>query len=65
MALTTTTTTSASKRVIEETRKLYSNLVLKPIDEKQLVRPSFKFIQDLIKSVSLTSLYYFIYIKNN
>lgn len=50
----TTTNTSASRRVIDETRKLYSNLILKPIDEKQLVRPTFKFIQDLVKSVSLS-----------
>lgn len=42
----------ASKKIIEETKRLYGQILAKPLDEKQLSRPSFKFIQDLVKSVS-------------
>lgn len=49
------TKVEASKRVVEETRRLYAGLLSKPLDEKQLARPTFKFIQEIAKSVSAFS----------
>lgn len=41
----------ATKRVIDETKRLYSNLLTRALDEKQLTRPTFSFIQSLVKSI--------------
>lgn len=42
----------APKRVIGETQKLYANILTKPLDEKQLARPTFAFIQQIVKNVA-------------
>lgn len=42
----------ASKRLVEETKRLYANLLARELSEKQLARPTFKFIQEIVKSVS-------------
>lgn len=44
----------APRRVVDETRRLYADLLAQPLDEKQLARPSFKFIQDVVKKVSIS-----------
>lgn len=41
----------APKRMAEATKRLYANLLAKPLDERQLARPTFKLIQDIVKSV--------------
>lgn len=43
----------ASKKIIEETKCLYASLIAEPLSERQLARPPFKFIQNLVKSVSI------------
>lgn len=50
---TTTTRAEASKRVVDETRRLYSGLLSQPLDDRQLARPSFKLIQEVAKNVSI------------
>jgi hypothetical protein len=46
----------ASKKVVEETKRLYADILSKPLDERQLAKPGFKFIQDVAKSVSDSNL---------
>lgn len=43
--------TEASKRIIDETRQLYSTVLSVPLSDTQLKRPTFSFIQDLAKRV--------------
>lgn len=42
----------ASRKNVEQTLRVYSALLSKPLDERQLFRPSLSFIQELVKSVS-------------
>lgn len=43
---------AASNEMVEETKQVYSSLLQKSLQERQLLRPSFKFILDLVLSVS-------------
>lgn len=46
----------ASERIVDETRRLYLGLIEKPLDSRQLAKPQFKFILDLVLSVSICSI---------
>lgn len=43
----------APRRVVEETKRIYAELLNKSLDERQLARPSFKFVQEIVKSVGV------------